>query len=761
MKKKTKINFNSIFALICILSSTYLIHSIYLFSQIETFIRYFIITLIIIFDIFIIYKLFKKKKKKKKNVISLYGITLIIITLLYLILGINLNKIYSYFTGLNKNIIYSTSLVTLKETNDIDLITLKGAKIAILSDTTDDGYKLAQDIIKKENLNKNNEIIDYDNYTSMITALYNKEVDYIFLPTNYADIYSTTEGFENLSTTLKTITTTEKEITKEEASLLGSSKNISEPFTILLMGIDSTTEGLSKADSFNGDSLMLITFNPNTMSATMLSIPRDSYVPIACFKNKYENKITHSASRGTSCVINTVQNFLDIKIDYYMKINFTGVVDLVNALDGIEVDVPYSFCEQNSKREFGNNMVYVKKGYQTLNGEQALAFARNRKKNSEYCSKEWTEGLRDDFVRANNQQTVVQAILDKMKAFTDISKLDSILEVLSDNLDTNMSENTIFSFYNIAKDVMLSSSNDKVLSIQKLFIDGTGQYIYDENTKLQLWNYIPNKKSVDDVKNAMKINLGIKKYKMIKDFSFSLDEEYTPKTIGKGPYSTYTTYDLLIDLTKLKLVEAQNWASKNKITLEIEYTESSKHKDETIIEQNYPVNKRLDKIDNKTVKIKVVKNKKVDENEKIDCLENENNKICMLPDFVSKTKKDIETWGNKFTNTINFNFKYEEADKEKDGTIISQSVPSGTSVKEIINEKKTITIVIAKEKKKDEEEITDNNNDDNKNENMNDKDENNENKDSNQSSNENTNNNNDTEEDQKKDNNNNEETTNE
>ena len=133
----------------------------------------------------------------------------------------------------------------------------------------------------------------------------------------------------------------------------------------------------------------------------------------------------------------------------------------------------------------------------------------------------------------------------------------------------------------------------------------------------------------------------------------------------------------------------------------------------------------------------------------------------MLPDFVSKTKKDIETWGNKFTNTINFNFKYEEADKEKDGTIISQSVPSGTSVKEIINEKKTITIVIAKEKKKDEEEITDNNNDDNKNENMNDKDENNENKDSNQSSNENTNNNNDTEEDQKKDNNNNEETTNE
>lgn len=162
--------------------------------------------------------------------------------------------------------------------------------------------------------------MDFDNYTTMITALYEKELDYAFLPTNFADIYSTTEGFENLKTDLKIITSTEKEETKEEAQLLGSSKDISEPFTILLIGIDSTTENLKQADSFNGDSLILVTFNPKTMTATMLSIPRDSYVPIACFSGQYENKITHSASRGTSCVINTIQNFLDIKIDYYMKI---------------------------------------------------------------------------------------------------------------------------------------------------------------------------------------------------------------------------------------------------------------------------------------------------------------------------------------------------------------------------------------------------------------------------------------------------------
>lgn len=108
--------------------------------------------------------------------------------------------------------------------------------------------------------------------------------------------------------------------------------------------------------------------------------------------------------------------------------------------------MPYSFCEQNSKREFGNSTIYVKKGYQTLNGEEALAFSRNRKKNSEYCSSEWTQGNRDDFVRGNNQQAVIQAILNKMKQFTDITKIDDILEVISNNLDTNMTEETIFSF---------------------------------------------------------------------------------------------------------------------------------------------------------------------------------------------------------------------------------------------------------------------------------------------------------------------------
>ena len=713
--KKSKINIRAILTLLTIGSSIYLMRSISLFTKVETFIRYLIIALMIIFDIFTIYIVIKKTKGRKKKKKKSYNILLIMLTILYIFLAFNLNKIYSYISKTNKNVTYSISMVTRNDESVPDLITIKKAKLGIITDEGSDNkeYTLSKKIINNYKLSKNNELVTYDNYTMMITDLLDKEIDYAFLPTNYADIYSTTEGFETLGEKLKTITSESMEETKEEAQLLGSSKDLTEPFTILLIGIDSTTDGLKQADSFNGDSLMLVTFDPKTMNATMLSIPRDSYVPIACFKGKYENKITHAASRGTSCVINTIQDFLDVKIDYYVKINFLGLVELVDAVDGVDIDVPYSFCEQDSQRRFGNHIIYVKKGYQTLNGEQALAFSRNRKKNSEYCSKEWTEGRRDDFVRGTHQQMVVEAILTKLKSFSNVNKIDEILQAISDNLDTNMTESTILSFYNVAKDVMFSSSNDDVLTIQKLYIDGTGQTIYDENTRLQLWNYIPNKQSVNDVKDAMKINLGQKEHEVIKTFTYSIKDGYKEKIIGKGPYKVYTTYDLLPDLTKMTLSEAKTWATKNKITLNIEYEENTRYKDDKIIKQNYPVNKRLDKIDNKTVTITVIKNKKQEQTTtKIDCLEEENNKLCILPDFTNKKKSDVITWGNKFSNEIAIRFEYKDTtDKEKDGLIEKQSVEKETKVKEILEKKETINFVILKFKEQvtSEKEENDNN----------------------------------------------------
>ena len=229
--------------------------------------------------------------------------------------------------------------------------------------------------------------------------------------------------------------------------ILSSNKDFDEPLTFLLMGVDSEDNGLNANAAFNGDTLMIITFNPTTLTTTMLSIPRDTYVPIACRSNSY-SKINSAAAYGTSCVVDTVSNFLDIDIDYYVKINFKGVVDLVDALGGIEVDVEaptYNadrydgmMCEQNSDRLFGDNLVCVEPGLQTLNGEQALAYARNRHLY-----------IGSDLDRIRHQQQVVEAIAQKALQFSSIKDLQDILNAISNNIATNMTTDTILSGYNV------------------------------------------------------------------------------------------------------------------------------------------------------------------------------------------------------------------------------------------------------------------------------------------------------------------------
>ena len=606
MKKKVKIHYSSIFAIIFIIASIYLIHGISLFDKIEHLLRYTAIAVIIIADIFVLWKLFFGKKKKKKRIV--FSIFLILFSAIYIFLGFNLNKVYSYlhsfFNDINKSVVYSTSLVSLKENADVNLNELKGKKIGLSSDG--DIQNLSKEIIDKYKISENNEIVDYDSDSKMIQDLYNKKIDFAFLPTNFVDVYGTREEFEDIGEKLVAIDTAKKEVTKEEVHLSGSSKDLTEPFTILLIGIDSTINGLQNADSFNGDSLILVTFNPSTMNATMLSIPRDSYVPITCMNN-IENKITHSAAQGTNCVINTIQNFLDVKIDYYMKINFTGVVDLVNAVGRIEVDVEYDMCEQDSKRRFGDHTIYIKKGHRKLNGEQALAYARNRKNNAQYCSKRWTQSERSDFIRSEHQQIVIQAILEKMKGFKSLDDLQKVLKVVSKNLDTNMSEDTMFSFYNIAKDVLLSSASDEVISIQKLYLDGTGQMIYDERSNLVLWDYILNQNSLNAVKQAMKDNLDGKKHELITEFSYSYGENYKTKVIGEG-YGGTTTYPLLKSLVGMKLSEAESWARSKGLKLNVKYVKNSGRANDTIISQDYPESKRIDLIKNSTVTVKVAQN---------------------------------------------------------------------------------------------------------------------------------------------------------
>ena len=526
-------------AIINIWASFKMIYSLSLLKGIETFIRVLIVIIIILILIGSIFTYFKYLVKRKSKYFKLIPITLIYV----IILSIGskyILKTYKSLDNMTSNkTIYSTSLISLTTDKSFKIENIGNGKIGIINDYTSiDGNEIPKEIIKKNKLK--NKVVEYDGYLKLIEALYSKEITYAFVPTNYVNKFKNidVDKYENIDNDTKIIYTKEKEVKNKK-----NNKNIlKNPFSILIMGVDSEEENL-KNSTFNGDALMLLTFNPNTLTTTILSIPRDSYVPIACFKGKEKNKITHAAMYGEECMINTINDLMDIKIDYYVKINFSGVVNIIDSLGGIEVDVPYSFCEQDSKRRFGKYTIYVEKGKQTLNGEEALALSRNRKNNTKRCSSKWTKGYRSDFVRGENQQLVLRATINKLKEIDSLNKITSLLDSVSNSMETNMSTNQILSLYNIGKDILVKSSNsnlDDLIGFQRLHLSGYDARIYDKRTGLNLYDYVLYDESVEDVKNAMKINLGLKKATYIKEFSFDIDTEYEAKVVGSGDYSNKT-----------------------------------------------------------------------------------------------------------------------------------------------------------------------------------------------------------------------------
>jgi len=411
MKKLTKDKISLLFLIFNILllslSIGYFSYALMLLKNIETTLRICIIVFFIILSILCIKSIMKNIFKKKKIKILIITFISTIFSIIIIVIGYNVNKIYSAIANISANSqTYSSSIVTLKESNYDSIDDIKNEKIGILNDQESvDGYQIPQEIINENNLS--NEIIEYNNYLDLVNDLLNEKINLIFLPSNYSILFASIDGLENLNEKTKTIYTKDKNI--KITNTLGT-KNLDDPFTILLMGVDSEKEEI-KGSSFNGDSLILVTFNPKTLNSTILSIPRDTYTSISCFAGQRKNKITHAAWYGESCMMKTIENMFDITIDHYVKINFKGVVNIVDSLGGIDVEVPFSFCEQNSNREFGNNTIYVREGFQTLNGEQALALARNRHPWTQYCSKEWTNYNSNDFVRGQNQQLVIQAMM--------------------------------------------------------------------------------------------------------------------------------------------------------------------------------------------------------------------------------------------------------------------------------------------------------------------------------------------------------------
>lgn len=560
-----------IFGLLFLSSVVFMIQSLLLLKNIETVLRILIIIFLIIGFVGYIFLsiIFLFSKKYKKYIIN--SVIISILSIGFIILSIYINKTYNIVDNMNKRMItYSTSLVVMKDTefkNDKDFV------VGMISDESNiEGNVLANKLIDKKKLDKI-DIKYYDDNLEMLNDLYNGSIKGILISSNYALSYQGYENYVNIKTDTKVVYTY-KEKMKNQDIKLGSNKSLTEPFTILLLGVDSEVDGLDQNTVFNGDTMMLITFNPKTLNTTIFSIPRDTYVPISC-NGKRSNKINSSAIGGATCVINTIQDLIGIDIDYYVKINFKGVVDLVEALKGIEVDVPVDFCEQDSNRMYENE-ICLSKGLQTLNGEQALALSRHR------------HSLPlGDFQRVQHQQLVVEAMAKKVKTIRSINMFYDVLNAVSKNIETNVSTDEMLNLYNVGKKMMFE--NGASLNIEKTYLTGYDLTMLIPGLgNVYTFQYYPE--SLNEIIKAMKVNLGLEEPELVKTFNFSVNYEFEVPVIGKQYYSVKRN-EALPNFIGSNINYLNTWASSRNISVNVNYiTEGMSGYDESkngiIVSQN-------------------------------------------------------------------------------------------------------------------------------------------------------------------------------
>ena len=348
---------------------------------------------------------------------------------------------------------YSTTLIAKKDSkyDSVDDINSE-TTIGIQSIKFYENGQLALDELRE--LDQTDKIKQYSNLKEAFEALQKGEID--MMSSSGLSDEALLKLDSNLKNNYKEVVTFEVEEKVEAVQ-----KDITNtPFTILISGIDSRSTDIT--DISNSDSNILVSFNPNTGRVTTLSTPRDSYVQIQCGGFGYD-KLTHAAAYGgTKCVKETLEKLYEVEVDYTIRINFVGVIEIVDALGGIEVDVPINkmnegvgeICEQDSHGR-RNAYCWTEGEVNTFDGETALAFARNRYNQ---------DG--GDLSRGQNQQIVIEAILKKATSVNNIDTINKLLTTISNHMSTNINTRDIISLY----EILVSMNNS--IDIEKLYIGG-------------------------------------------------------------------------------------------------------------------------------------------------------------------------------------------------------------------------------------------------------------------------------------------------
>ncbi len=312
-------------------------------------------------------------------------------------------------------------LITLKDSTYHSLEDLNSKTLAFVN--TKGVMKVQTTLDKEINYHKK----EKDNSSSLITSLLANDVDAILMEENEVFLYQEMEHDFNENT--KVLKSFSVDFVKEDIKKEVEINKI--PFNIYITGID-TYGNLNKVS--RSDVNIIATVNPNTHKILLTAIPRDYYVQLHGTTG-LKDKLTHAGLKGIDMSIQTIEDLLSNSINYYVKINFTSFTKIIDAIGGIDIEVPFAFSA-NYQEEDGSYVYYdFQEGMQHLNGEEALAYSRER-----YNLREGDVG------RAKHQQQVIEAMVKQCLSAKILTNYASIIGAIEGNFATNLELANITSF---------------------------------------------------------------------------------------------------------------------------------------------------------------------------------------------------------------------------------------------------------------------------------------------------------------------------
>ena len=447
------------------------LYMLFNFALLQDKYLYLIVAGIIILCLITFFLQFKSSEKSIRSIIS--RILAVIVSIGLVILCIEMNRGTSFinsFSGIN----YETnalSVIVLKNSSYTKLEDLENKKIAM--NEQEDQKNLTDALSDIRNQLKNAEYKNYIDWSHLADALYNEDVDAILVNEAYRGMLQ--EKHPDLDVETRVIYQVEIKNEVENIANEGAIKD--GVFNILVTGIDTYGPVSTRSRS---DVNMVMTVNMNTHKILMTGIPRDYYVKLASF-GEYD-KLTHSGIYGVNETVNTISNLLDIDIDYYYRINFSSLVNVVDVLGGIDVYSDKTFVP------WTNREITIKEGTNHMDGAMALAFSRERKT---YAS--------GDRHRIQNQQDVMMAIINKLLTPSVLSNYKEVLENVEGTFETNMSSDDIMAL------IKMQLSDLEGYKMINQYLDGTGKLTYGlysmPNSKL--YTMVPNEETITKAKEQI------------------------------------------------------------------------------------------------------------------------------------------------------------------------------------------------------------------------------------------------------------------